>query len=217
MAAAYEHDDGVVESGVNLYTEKFLLQVRLFINKDHYKKYDEIFYKALESIKIPNQHKVTAIPPVIFPSAPDLNTSKNQRKIIAKDGDYEKYASGIVFNKINKLEWYAGPDKDITWDEAKLWIESLNYKANGWRFPNTNELKTLFREGQGMRNMTPLINTTGWIVWSVEEENGRHAYPIGVTAFCMDFNDGTVSSCIRHFIYIKDRRVLAVRGQKNNS
>ena len=93
-------------------------------------------------------------------------------KVVERDGRYEKYTSGVVFDTKNDLEWYVGADKDTLWSEGKRWVESLNVAGGGWRMPTRKELETLYNEGAGERNMTPLLKTTGWLVWSGGETKG---------------------------------------------
>ncbi|MBW1753578.1 MAG: DUF1566 domain-containing protein [Deltaproteobacteria bacterium] len=85
---------------------------------------------------------------------------------ISRDGHYIAYATGVVYDKNTGLEWYAGPDRDTTWNEAKAWVDSLNVAGGGWRMPTSDELKTLYQKGVGTRNMTPLLKTTDCQVWS---------------------------------------------------
>jgi len=85
---------------------------------------------------------------------------------ISRDGHYTAYATGVVYDKHTSLEWYAGPDRDTTWNEAKAWVDSLNVAGGGWRMPTSDELKTLYQKGVGTRNMTPLLKTTDCQVWS---------------------------------------------------
>jgi hypothetical protein len=47
-------------------------------------------------------------------------------------------------------------------------VESLNIGGGGWRMPTREELKSLYQKGAGTQNMTPLLKTTGWNVWSGE-------------------------------------------------
>ena len=128
----------------------------------------------------------------------------------------------MVYDTESGLEWYAGPDIDITWDDAKKWISNLNmkeryiselYKPGGyWRLPGTHELETLYRKKFVEYNMTPLFNLAGMIVWSVDVEGDSYAYPVGKSAFCIYFKDGSIASSHRNFKH--DRRVFAVRLQK---
>jgi hypothetical protein len=104
-------------------------------------------------------------------------------KEIASDGTLLSYASGVVFDKNTGLEWFAGSDRDIRWNEAKAWVESLNVAGGGWRMPTRAELETLYQKGAGTRNMTPLLKTTGWWVWSGETKDSSFAW-------IFDFNYG---------------------------
>jgi len=87
-------------------------------------------------------------------------------KIVDRDGRFEKYASGVVHDTKTGLEWYAGPDKDISGNQARLWVARLKEAGGGWRMPTRKELKTLYQKSDGKRNMTPLLKTNGWDVWS---------------------------------------------------
>jgi hypothetical protein len=90
------------------------------------------------------------------------STSSN---VIKRDGVYVAYANGVVRNTRTGLEWKTGPDRSMDWNEARSWVQSL---GGDWRMPTTDELKTLYEKGKGDRNMTPLLKTTGWWVWSGE-------------------------------------------------
>ncbi len=89
-------------------------------------------------------------------------------KEIGRDGDYIAYASGVVRDTKTGLEWVAGPDKATNWNEAKRYVEILAVAGGEWRMPTIEELETLYEPGRGSRNMTPLLETTGWYVWSGE-------------------------------------------------
>ncbi len=96
------------------------------------------------------------------------NYGNLKRLVVARDGRYEKYENGIVHDTVTELEWYAGPDKDTTWYQAKDWVERLRVAGGGWRMPTIKELRALYQVGVGTNNLTPLINMTGWMVWSGE-------------------------------------------------
>jgi hypothetical protein len=100
-------------------------------------------------------------------------------KEVGRDGVYVAYANGIVKDTKTGLEWKAGPDKDTNWDQARSWVQSLNLDGGGWRMPTTDELKTLYKQGAGERNMTPLLKTTGWYVWSSETKGSSKARGFG--------------------------------------
>ncbi|MBC8427233.1 MAG: DUF1566 domain-containing protein [Deltaproteobacteria bacterium] len=85
-------------------------------------------------------------------------------------------ANGVVSDLRTGLQWKAGPDKNVNWNEARSWVRSLNLDGGGWRMPTTDELKTLYKQGAGKRNMTPLLKTTGWDVWSGETKGSSSAW-----------------------------------------
>jgi len=96
-------------------------------------------------------------------------------RVIHEDRRFAAYNNGIVLDKKTGLEWYVGPDSDTTWNEAKSCIENLNrdeFLDGYWKMPTILELKTIYQDGVGRRNMTPLLKTTGWWVWSSEEKQG---------------------------------------------
>ncbi|MFH2218813.1 MAG: DUF1566 domain-containing protein [Pseudomonadota bacterium] len=123
----------------------------------------------------------------------------------ARSSDNIQSAQGVVKDPEAGLEWIAGPDRDTTWDQARGWVKSL---AGGeWRMPTLNELKTLYKEGAGTRNMTPALKTTGWYVWSGEtKESNMASY--------FFFEWGIDGSIIRSFS--ADYRGFAVRQTGKN-
>jgi len=126
-------------------------------------------------------------------------------KIIASDGRYEKFASGVVRDTKSSLEWYAGPDKNTGWVDAKQWIGGLRVDGGAWRLPTITELKLLCQKGSGSRNMTPLLETTGWRMWS-GETNG----PGGVWTLdfgdCRELIDGRDNSIYKRGVAVRSRR-----------
>jgi predicted aspartyl protease len=45
------------------------------------------------------------------------------------------------------LEWYVGPDSNISWPEANKWVQEINNCSKAWTMPNISQLKTLFDLG----------------------------------------------------------------------
>ena len=114
---------------------------------------------------------------------------------------------GYVHDPRSRLYWVAGPDKDTNWYEAKSWVQSLNLDDEGWRMPTMDEVESLYNEGSGSRNMTSLLKTTGWWVWSGEIVGSSEA---GIFNF---------SSGLRLWLDPHDshsRRAFAVRSQKGS-
>jgi len=95
--------------------------------------------------------------------------------IVKRAGRYIVYGNGIVKDTRTNLEWVAGPDRNVTWDEANAWAKNLKLAGGGWRLPTLKELETLYEKGAGPRNMTPCLKTNGWWVWSCETVGTREA------------------------------------------
>lgn len=95
----------------------------------------------------------------------------------------------MIHDTETHLKWYVGPDKDTTWDDAKGWVESLNYvesykiAGGGWRMPTLKEMRGLYQKGKGTCNMNPVFKTTGHYVWSGQLESSSYAwnfnFPLG--------------------------------------
>ncbi|MBC8178362.1 MAG: DUF1566 domain-containing protein [Deltaproteobacteria bacterium] len=101
------------------------------------------------------------------------------QKEVGRDGVYVAYANGIVKDTNTGLEWKAGPDRNTDWNEARSWVQSLNLDGGGWRMPTMDELAGLYKKGAGDRNMTLLLKTTGWWVWSGETKGSSVARAFG--------------------------------------
>jgi len=134
-----------------------------------------------------------------------FSDAAEKAKVIAKDDQYVSYENGIVYDKKENIEWIAGPDKDVTWDDAKAWVENLSVGGGGWRMPTKEELKSLYKKGAGSRNMTPLLKSTGWRLWS-NETKGPEA------AWFFNFYDGDYDWSPRESY--SSPRVFAVRSRK---
>jgi len=100
------------------------------------------------------------------PNSVDITSDGTNSEIVGRDGYYIKYSNGVVKDTRTHLEWVAGPDKSIIWKEAGIWVKRLKIDGGGWRMPTLDELETLYRKGAGTRNMTPLLETTGFWIWA---------------------------------------------------
>jgi hypothetical protein len=101
-----------------------------------------------------------------------LVTELSRKKLI--DTPIDEIIDAIESDdKETNLEWKAGKDEDTTWDEAKEWVDSL---GDGWRMPTLEELRSLYKDGLGTRNMPPELKTTGWWAWSRETRDETSAW-----------------------------------------
>ena len=127
-------------------------------------------------------------------------------RVIGRDRQYVAYSNGIVKDTITGLEWMVGPDKSMTWNESKAWVENLGIDV-GWRMPTLDELAGLYKNGTGernKRNITPLLKTNGWWVWSGEANGLSHAW-------LFDLDTGVRAWFIKDDTYLT--RAFAVRSR----
>lgn len=79
------------------------------------------------------------------------------------------------------LEWVAGPDRDMSWYEAREWVRGLNENEDGWQMPSIEELKELYNQtGPAPLNIHSTLKTTGWWLWSREEEGPLSAWGVDI-------------------------------------
>ena len=126
-------------------------------------------------------------------------------KVTARDGTLVAYATGVVYNKNTGLEWLAGPDRDTTWDKARSWVNNLTVGGGGWRIPTRKELRVLYQKGAGTSNMTWLLKTTGWHVWSGETKGSSSAWFVNFNGGFEDWGYRSVSTNTRGFA-VRSRR-----------
>ena len=160
----------------------------------------------------------------IQPSADFQNPSSTSNET-KREGVYVAYPNGIVKDTKTGLEWKTGPDKDTSWKEANLWVKNLNVDGGGWKMPSESQLKTLYREGAGTRNMTSLLKTTGWWVWTIKTSDS----PQKASGFLGLFRRSACSSCGWIFYFARggygywvergdssNMRAFAVRSRSND-
>ena len=82
---------------------------------------------------------------------------------------FVKSNSGVLADKHLKLEWFVGPKKDTTWDEAESWVESLTVEGDGWRMPTREELRSLYQEKALSNHICPVYRTCCRFVWTGEK------------------------------------------------
>ena len=100
-------------------------------------------------------------------------------RIIGRHDQFIAHANGVIYDKNTNLEWIVGPDRDTDWYDAKKWVENLRVAGGGWKMPSRKELRTLYKPGAGVHNMTPLLKTTGLWVWSGEIRSSSSAWGFG--------------------------------------
>ncbi len=87
-------------------------------------------------------------------------------EIVYTDRHLVRYDNGLVYDTETGLEWYAGPDQGMSWQEASDWVTGLDALGGGWRMPKRTELGALHRIGDGVNNITYLLYNSGFWIWA---------------------------------------------------
>jgi hypothetical protein len=138
-------------------------------------------------------------------TGPQLS-EKRESKVSAQGDRFILTLSGVVKDTKTGLEWKTGPDRDMTWNEARNWVKSISLDDGGWRMPALDELAGLHKSGAGSRNMTPLLKTTGWWVWSSETKGSSRAR---LLLFYNGYRD------LRYHTFFYNVRAFAVRSRSD--
>lgn len=114
---------------------------------------------------------------------------------------------GVLVDTATDLEWFAGPDKDTSWEQAQSWVAGLKAGKGGWRIPARKELTTLVTLGSGKMSIQPNIRFSGKyiLVWSMQkgDPDSAWAFPFTLGASPEIILDES-----------KSKRALAVRSRK---
>lgn len=120
------------------------------------------------------------------PKYASISPEVSKPKVIARDGHFIKYATSVVYDTKKGIEWFAGPDRNTTWHDAKLWADNLAVDSGVWRMPTITELQTLCKKRFGSSGITSLMVTTGWLVWSGEIFGSSAAWVVH-SNFCKSY------------------------------
>ena len=143
-----------------------------------WRKWVELIAGEGKQLKVELEHMQPATQPEqaekeSLPQKSSVSKTALGSDAVERDGAYVAYANGIVKDTKTGLEWKAGPDRDMDWNEARSWVKSL---GGDWRMPTLDELMGLYKEGKGDRNRTPLLKSTGWGVWSGKTNGSSKAW-----------------------------------------
>jgi len=59
-------------------------------------------------------------------------------------GRFQTLTCGAIRDTRTQMDWFIGPDRDMSWAQAKRWITTHSDCDGGWRLPTSDELLTLF-------------------------------------------------------------------------
>ncbi len=97
----------------------------------------------------------TNAPEVIQENSPSLDLNPEDRFIV--------YETGLVFDKITGLEWYAGDVTRLEEQGTRFWLRKLNNRDPGWQLPTRDELYTLNKSARKYCKSLRLTRDVFWI------------------------------------------------------
>jgi hypothetical protein len=59
-------------------------------------------------------------------------------QVFERDGCFKTYRNGVIYDTCTGFEWFPGPDRAMSWEEARDWVERLD--GERWRMPSEEEL-----------------------------------------------------------------------------
>ncbi|MEW5735237.1 MAG: carboxypeptidase-like regulatory domain-containing protein [Thermodesulfobacteriota bacterium] len=87
-----------------------------------------------------------------------------------------KTADGVMVDSAAGLEWTAGPEQGLDWEQAGKWAASLPLSGGRWTMPSRKELLSLKQGGLGATGrQAPLLPLARWDVWSGETDGASRA------------------------------------------
>lgn len=138
-----------------------------------------------------------------------IGCAQSQIKISDKKSKskFVKLESGTVYDTESDMEWCIGPNKDLTWYEAVIWVYKLRSDDKRWRMPLVNELTYLYESTRNDASGKQFfINDNNHWLWSGSFPGCSNDFS---PACVMFFGDGGYSPTNPY--YSSKRRVFAVR------
>jgi hypothetical protein len=90
---------------------------------------------------------------VIMPTRPERPLGDSQESRVqppprSERGRYRATGCLSIVDRSTQLEWYVGPDLDMTWSDANKWVRDLGACGGTWAMPRIDQLRTLFAPDQ---------------------------------------------------------------------
>lgn len=127
---------------------------------------------------------------------------------------YQQTSCGSIIDNTTSLEWFIGPDRDMTWDESRDWVGNLAACGGRWRLPQISELASLYNRaytaGTGYftrgkyfpAHIHPTFDAIGggsW-VWSDESVGSSNTRSFNFNqGFTVEFSRNNTTYSIRAF------------------
>jgi hypothetical protein len=112
---------------------------------------------------------------------------------------FSRTGCGSIIDNSSQLEWYIGPDANVSWHDSLSWVRDLRECGGNWQMPSLAELRGLFdlrytagtgyytRDRYWPAHLHPIFSGIGRGSWVWANEIARRS-PSGGPAF--NFNQG---------------------------
>src|SRR5437763_1556559 len=57
---------------------------------------------------------------------------------------FSRTGCNSIIDNSSQLEWYIGPDENMSWSDSLSWVRDLRECGDNWRMPSFAELQGLF-------------------------------------------------------------------------
>lgn len=108
-------------------------------------------------------------------NTPIAQTAANK----SDNGRFLQFASGVILDTQTNLEWFPCPDRDMSWEHTREWVEGMTEAGGGWRIPSRDQLKSFATEKQatpgGVCHRSPLIPWSGSCKFAWTSETGERS------------------------------------------
>lgn len=104
---------------------------------------------------------------------------------------------GIIEDVKENLFWIVGPDKDMSWNMARVWVSQLAARNLKWRLPTIKELQSLLNVENKPANIYKIFTLNAWYVWSGQEQSPTTAWAFFYTHEAEDWSTKTASHGFR--------------------
>jgi hypothetical protein len=182
-----------------------------------------LFYEKGKESSNSNAKQLESSTPISNPSKSEqatvnsANPSTEQNKNQAR---FSVTSCNSIKDTQTGLEWFIGPDRNMTWYDAQQWTVGLGSCGGGWRMPTIEEIRTLYnpalRAGTGYytegryfpAHIDPVFNAIGGGAWVWANEK------LGDEARSFNLNQGkAVTYSAMNTFY--STRAFAVRNLRN--
>ncbi len=79
-----------------------------------------------------------------------------------------KSINGIISDSLRGIQWYIASNDGMDWNRANQMVIELTTAGGGWRMPSLKELKSLYVQGLGSKNLPSPFQFNGTWVWTKE-------------------------------------------------